>query len=308
MATLILAEQHQGQLKAGTANVITAAGALAQPIEILLIGPGAGTAAEQAARFAGVARVLVAETTESCAPETQAELIAGLAGRHPGQLVAEASIQGRSILPRVAALLDVGMIAEVIAIESPTVFRRPIYAGNAIARIESLDEVRVLTIRPSAFAPAEQGETACPIVRLEPPLAPAASRLVSEVLSTSARPELGSARVVVSGGRGLGSRENFALVERVADRLGGAVGASRAAVDAGFAGNDLQVGQTGKHVAPDLYLAVGISGAIQHLAGMSGSKVIVAINQDAEAPITQVADYTLIADLFEALPALERAL
>jgi len=308
MSSLIIAEHHQGQLKAGTANVIMAARALAQSIEVLLIGPGAAVAAAQAAGFAGVERVLVAETAEFCAPETQAELIAGLVGRHPGQLLAEASIQGRSILPRVAALLDVGMIAEVIAIDSPTEFRRPIYAGNAIARVEALDEVRVLTIRASAFAQAERHETACPIVRLELEWAPARSRLVSEALSTSARPELGSARVVVSGGRGLGSRENFALVERVADRLGGAVGASRAAVDAGFAGNDLQVGQTGKHVAPDLYVAVGISGAIQHLAGMSGSKVIVAINQDAEAPITQVADYTLVADLFEALPALERAL
>nr|WP_314559330.1 FAD-binding protein [uncultured Pseudomonas sp.] len=308
MTTLILAEQHQGQLKAGTANVVIAARELAQPIELLLIGPGAAAAAEQAAALVGVDRVLVIETAAPCAPESQAELIAGLAGRQPGQLLAEASVQGRSVLPRVAALLDVGMIAEVIGIDSPTVFRRPIYAGNAIARIESLDEVQVLTIRASAFAPAEQGEPPCPIVRLEQALIPAASRVVSEVLSTSARPELGSARVVVSGGRGLGSRENFALVERVADRLGGAVGASRAAVDAGFAGNDLQVGQTGKHVAPDLYVAVGISGAIQHLAGMSGSKIIVAINQDAEAPIAQVADYTLVADLFQALPDLERAL
>jgi electron transfer flavoprotein alpha subunit len=308
MSSLIVAEHHLGQLKAATANVIMAARELTQPIELLLIGPGACAAAEQAAAFAGVERVLVAEAAESCAPEVQAELIARLAGRHPGHVLAEASTQGRSVLPRVAALLDVGMIAEVIAIDSQTVFRRPIYAGNAIACVESLDEVRILTVRASAFAEAERGATPCPIVRLEEALAPAASRLVSEVLSTSARPELGSARVVVSGGRGLGSRENFAMVERVADRLGGAVGASRAAVDAGFAGNDLQVGQTGKHVAPDLYLAVGISGAIQHLAGMSGSKVIVAINQDGEAPITQVADYTLVADLFEALPALERAL
>ncbi|WP_454252441.1 electron transfer flavoprotein subunit alpha/FixB family protein [Pseudomonas sp. Marseille-Q7302] len=308
MSSLIVAEHHLGQLKAATANVIMAARELTQPIELLLIGPGACAAAEQAAAFAGVERVLVAETAESCAPEVLAELIARLAGRRLGHVLAEASTQGRSVLPRVAALLDVGMIAEVIAIDSQTVFRRPIYAGNAIACVESLDEVRILTVRASAFAKAERCATPCPIVRLEEALAPAASRLVSEVLSTSARPELGSARVVVSGGRGLGSRENFALVERVADRLGGAVGASRAAVDAGFAGNDLQVGQTGKHVAPDLYLAVGISGAIQHLAGMSGSKVIVAINQDGEAPITQVADYTLVADLFEALPALERAL
>ena len=227
MATLILAEQHQGQLKAGTANVVMAARELAQPIELLLIGPGAAAAAEQAAALVGVDRVLVVETAAPCAPESQAELIAGLAGRQPGQLLAEASVQGRSVLPRVAALLDVGMIAEVIGIDSPTVFRRPIYAGNAIARIESLDEVQVLTIRASAFAPAEQGEPPCPIVRLEQALLPTASRVVSEVLSTSARPELGSARVVVSGGRGLGSRENFALVERVADRLGGAVGASR---------------------------------------------------------------------------------
>lgn len=308
MSTLIIAEQHQGQLKAGTANVITAARELARPIEVLLIGPGSLAAAEQAARFAGVERVMVVENAAPCAPEAQAELIAGLAGRRPGHLLAEASTQGRSVLPRVAALLDVGMIAEVIGLDSPTVFRRPIYAGNAIARIESLDEVQVLTIRASAFSPAEQDAAPCPIERLEQALIPVASRVVSEALSTSARPELGSARVVVSGGRGLGSRENFALVERVADRLGGAVGASRAAVDAGFAGNDLQVGQTGKHVAPDLYVAVGISGAIQHLAGMSGSKVIVAINQDAEAPITQVADYTLVADLFQALPDLERAL
>jgi electron transfer flavoprotein alpha subunit len=215
---------------------------------------------------------------------------------------------GRNVLPRVAASLDVGMLSDVIRVVSTDTFQRPIYAGNAIATVQSLDPIKLLTVRASAFAQAASQHDRCEVMVVDGGQSASNIRFVSEQLTVSERPDLSSARVVVSGGRGMQSKENFALIERVADKLGGAVGASRAAVDAGFAPNDLQVGQTGKIVAPDLYIAAGISGAIQHLAGMSGSKVIVAINQDAEAPIAQVADYMLVADLFEALPELERVL
>jgi electron transfer flavoprotein alpha subunit len=215
---------------------------------------------------------------------------------------------GRNVLPRVAASLDVGMLSDVIRVVSADTFQRPIYAGNAIATVQSLDPIKLLTVRASAFAQAASQHNRCEVMAVDSGQSASNIRFVSEQLTVSERPDLSSARVVVSGGRGMQSKESFALIERVADKLGGAVGASRAAVDAGFAPNDLQVGQTGKIVAPDLYIAAGISGAIQHLAGMSGSKVIVAINQDAEAPIAQVADYMLVADLFEALPELERAL
>jgi electron transfer flavoprotein alpha subunit len=215
---------------------------------------------------------------------------------------------GRNVLPRVAASLDVGMLSDVIRVVSADTFQRPIYAGNAIATVQSLDPIKLLTVRASAFAQAASQHNRCEVMAVDSGQSASNIRFVSEQLTVSERPDLSSARVVVSGGRGMQSKESFALIERVADKLGGAVGASRAAVDAGFAPNDLQVGQTGKIVAPDLYIAAGISGAIQHLAGMSGSKVIVAINQDAEAPIAQVADYMLVADLFEALPELERVL
>jgi electron transfer flavoprotein alpha subunit len=222
--------------------------------------------------------------------------------------MADASSMGRNVLPRVAASLDVGMLSDVIKIVSADTFERPIYAGNAIATVQSIDSVKLLTLRTSAFAQASSHQDRCEVMAVNGGRSASTVSFVSEQLTVSERPDLSSARVVVSGGRGMQSKANFALIERVADKLGGAVGASRAAVDAGFAPNDLQVGQTGKIVAPDLYIAAGISGAIQHLAGMSGSKVIVAINQDAEAPIAQVADYMLVADLFEALPALEKAL
>ncbi|PZW53699.1 electron transfer flavoprotein alpha subunit apoprotein [Pseudomonas sp. URMO17WK12:I6] len=245
---------------------------------------------------------------EKALAENVQPLITSLVADRYTHVVADASSMGRNVLPRVAASLDVGMLSDVIRVVSTDTFQRPIYAGNAIATVQSLDPIKLLTVRASAFAQAASQHDRCEVMAVDGGQSASNIRFVSEQLTVSERPDLSSARVVVSGGRGMQSKENFALIERVADKLGGAVGASRAAVDAGFAPNDLQVGQTGKIVAPDLYIAAGISGAIQHLAGMSGSKVIVAINQDAEAPIAQVADYMLVADLFEALPELERVL
>ena len=266
--------------------------------------------ARQAALVQGLDRVLLAQDArfEKTLAENTQPLITSLVCEGYTHVFADASSMGRNLLPRVAASLDVGMLSDVTAIVSADTFQRPIYAGNAIATVQSLDPIKLLTVRASAFAQALSHDKPCEVMEVEGGQSSTHARFVSEQLTTSARPDLSSARVVVSGGRGMQAKDNFALIERVADKLGGAVGASRAAVDSGFAPNDLQVGQTGKIVAPELYIAAGISGAIQHLAGMSGSKVIVAINQDAEAPIAQVADYLLVADLFEALPALEKAL
>lgn len=308
MRSLVIAEQTNGQLRAGTLSAITAASGLGFNTDVLVIGEGAEHAANSAAQIVGVSKVVIASAGGYSSPESQAALIASLVPEGYSHVLTDATAQGRSILPRVAAILDVALLSDVIGIEGSDVFLRPIYAGNAIAKVRSLDSVKLFTARASAFEAAAQRTEACEQITVDTVSKTALSRFVNEQLITSARPELASARIVVSGGRGLQSNENFVLVERVADKLGGAVGASRAAVDSGFASNDLQVGQTGKIVAPDLYIAAGISGAIQHLAGMSGSKIIVAINNDPEAPITQVADYTLIADLFEALPALEREL
>lgn len=311
MRTLVIAEQVAGQLTAGTLSAITAAIELGLETDLLVIGgQEAVAAAEQAAFIQGVHRTLLAQGAvfEKILPENVQPLISSVVAEGYTHVLADASSLGRSVLPRVAASLDVGMLSDVSKIVSVDTFQRPIYAGNAIATFQSLDPVKLLTIRSSAFAQAASQQSRGDITAVDGGKIATNVRFVGEQLTISERPELSSARVVVSGGRGMQSKENFALVERVADKLGGAVGASRAAVDSGFAPNDLQVGQTGKIVAPELYIAVGISGAIQHLAGMSGSKVIVAINQDAEAPIAQVADYMLVADLFEALPALEKAL
>jgi electron transfer flavoprotein alpha subunit len=311
MRTLVIAEHAAGQLTAGTLSAITAAVELGLETDLLVIGgQDAVAVAEQAAFIQGVHRTLLAQGAlfEKILPENVQPMISTVVAEGYTHVLADASSLGRSVLPRVAASLDVGMLSDVSKIVSLDTFQRPIYAGNAIATFQSLDPVKLLTIRSSAFAQATSQQNRGDVTAVDGGKIATNVRFVGEQLTISERPELSSARVVVSGGRGMQSKENFALVERVADKLGGAVGASRAAVDSGFAPNDLQVGQTGKIVAPELYIAAGISGAIQHLAGMSGSKVIVAINQDAEAPIAQVADYMLVADLFEALPALEKAL
>lgn len=309
MKALVLAEHDNKQLKGATRALVTAARKLADEVEVVVVGAGCAAVADSAAAIIGVSKVWLSEADDAAhqPAERVADLLLSLARESSAvAVVANASATGKSALPRVAALLDVAQISEVLAIEGPATFVRPIYAGNALLKVESDDAVKVLTVRASSFAEAELGGSA-PIAAVALP-ANASSSFVSEALNASARPELEAAKIVVSGGRGLGSAENFTLVERLADKLGAAVGASRAAVDAGYVNNALQVGQTGKVVAPDLYIAVGISGAIQHLAGMKDSKVIVAINKDAEAPIFQVADYGLVADLFTVLPELEAAL
>ncbi|ADN75190.1 Electron transfer flavoprotein alpha subunit [Ferrimonas balearica DSM 9799] len=303
MAILVIAELD-GQLKADTAKVVHAAQAIGGDVHLLVAGHQVADAAQAGAALAGVTQVLVADDArfEHGLAENLADLIVSL-GRDYSHILAAASAQGKDALPRAAALLDVSMLSDVVAVESADTFIRPIYAGNAMATVQSLDAIKVMTIRTAAFdAVGEQA--AAPVVAASGGADTGLTQFVGLERIESERPELGAARVVVSGGRGVGSGENFALIEALADTLGGAVGASRAAVDAGFVPNDYQVGQTGKIVAPELYVAVGISGAIQHLAGMKDSKVIVAINKDPEAPIFQVADYGLEADLFEVLPQL----
>ncbi|ROR29057.1 electron transfer flavoprotein subunit alpha/FixB family protein [Inmirania thermothiophila] len=314
MKVLVLGEHDGERLAKATRHAVAAARRLeAGPVEVLIAGGGgSGAVAEEAAGLEGVARVLHAE--DACYEGGLAENLALLLARCMrdggyGHLVAAASTFGKNVLPRVAALLGVGMVSEVQAIEGPDRFVRPIYAGNVLERVRMLDEVKVLTVRATAFDAVASGGEAAPVERIEGAGDAGLSRHVGLERSESERPELTAARVVVSGGRGLGSKENFErLIFGLADRLGAAVGASRAAVDAGFVPNDCQVGQTGKVVAPELYVAVGISGAIQHLAGMKDSKVIVAINKDEEAPIFEVADYGLVADLNEAVPELIEAL
>jgi len=309
MAVLVLAEHDDRHVKPVTRNTIAAAQALAAPIEVLVAGSDCRAVADEAARIPGVARVLLADDPAYAhhLAEPLAALVVSLA---PGysHVLAPATNAGKNVIPRAAALLDVQPISEVSAILGPDTYVRPIYAGNAMATVRSADRLQVLTVRSASFD-AVAGEAApAPVEAAATAAFPALSAFVSAELVQSVRPELASARVVVSGGRGVGSAESFALVEAVADRLGAAIGASRAAVDAGYAPNDCQVGQTGKVVAPELYVAVGISGAIQHLAGMKDSRVIVAINKDEEAPIFQVADYGLVGDLFTALPALAEEL
>ena len=309
MAILVIAEHDNATLKGATLNTITAATKIGGDVEVLVAGAGCGAAAEAAAKVAGVAKVLVADNAayEYQLAENMGELVAEL-GKGYSHILAAATTTGKDFLPRAAALLDVNMISEVIGIEGEDTFVRPIYAGNAIATVKSSDSIKVMTVRGTAFdaAAAEGGSAATESVDVAKDAG--VSAFASEELAKSDRPELTAASVVISGGRGMGNGNNFEMLYKVADKIGAAVGASRAAVDAGFVPNDMQVGQTGKIVAPDLYVAVGISGAIQHLAGMKDSKVIVAINKDEEAPIFQVADYGLVADLFDAVPELESAL
>ncbi|MGS3185298.1 electron transfer flavoprotein subunit alpha/FixB family protein [Aeromonas taiwanensis] len=305
MSVLVIAEHHQGRIADNLAQLVTAAGLLGGEVHVLLLGLGLTEAGEQAASLKGVSRVLLAEHPMLAEELNDGvdKLLVSVVQDYRHCLMA-ASSQGKDLLPRVAARLGVEMIAEVTGIEGPDTFLRPIYAGNAIARVASSALIKVLTVRSTAFAKVASGSTQAQIERLPVSEVACRTRLIERRAVRSARPDLAAARVVVSGGRALGSREQFALIDALADKLGAAVGASRAAVDAGFVANDLQVGQTGKVVAPELYIAVGISGAIQHLAGMKESKVIVAINKDAEAPIFQVADYGLVGDLFTLLPEL----
>ena len=304
MSVLLLAETSGDALvRDATARAVKAVSDLGD-VTLLVAGAGLSAAADEAARIDGVSKVLVADADALShrLAEATAALIVGLAGDY-GVIAAPATSDGKNILPRVAARLDVMIISDVVAILDAETFDRPIYAGNAIQMVKSRDPVRVVTIRTSAFEAAGEGGAA-PVEQVNAPDATVAARWVADKVAESDRPELTSARIVVSGGRGVGSSEQFAIIEKLADKLGAAVGASRAAVDSGYAPNDWQVGQTGKVVAPDLYIACGISGAIQHLAGMKDSKVIVAINKDEEAPIFQVADYGLVADLFDAVPEL----
>jgi electron transfer flavoprotein alpha subunit len=305
MPTLLLAEHNNRSLKDATAKAMMAAKAIGAPVHVLVAGRDCRSAAEEAAKLDGVAKVLIADTPlfEHMLAEPTAALIVALASAYD-TIIAPATANAKNIMPRVAALLDVMQISEIVKVLSPDTFERLIYAGNAVQTVRSKDGRKVVTVRTSAFQATGEGGDAV-IDPVSPPPDPGISAFVGEEISKTDRPELTSARVIVSGGRAMASRENFAkYIEPVADKLGAAVGASRAAVDAGYAPNDWQVGQTGKVVAPELYVAVGISGAIQHLAGMKDSKVIVAINKDEEAPIFQVADYGLVADLFKALPEL----
>jgi len=308
MSILVFAEHDNSTLKAETLKTVAAAQAIGGDITLLVAGSNCQTVAEAAAKVNGVTKVLVADNAayEHQLAENISLLVTELAADYE-HIIATALSIGKNFMPRVAALLDVTQISDVIGVESSDTFVRPIYAGNAIATVQSLDSKKVITIRATGFdAVATDG--AAEIVALELVTDAGTSSHVSDELTVSARPDLGAASVVISGGRGMQNGDNFKLLEGIADKLGAAIGASRAAVDAGFVPNDMQVGQTGKIVAPDLYIAVGISGAIQHLAGMKDSKVIVAINKDPDAPIFQVADYGIVADLFDALPELEAKL
>ena len=303
MAVLLIAEHDNTTLKDSTAKTLAAAKALGGPVDILVAGHNARGVADAAAKLAGASKVILADDAQYAhqLAETMASLVVGLSGKYDA-VVSPASVSGKNFMPRVAAALDVAQVSEVISVDGPDMFTRPIYAGNALQQVQvPAGAKKVLTVRPTAFK-AVDANGAAPVETIGAAQNPGTSEFLREELSKSERPELAGARVVVSGGRGMQSGENFHLLEKVADRLKAAVGASRAAVDAGFVPNDYQVGQTGKVVAPELYIAVGISGAIQHLAGMKDSKVIVAINKDEEAPIFQVADYGLVADLFKAVP------
>ena len=303
MSVLVIAEHDNAELKPATLNTVTAATSLGGDVVVLVAGHDCGGIAERAAKITGVAKVLKADDARyaHALAEPLASLVVSLAGGY-SHILAPATTSGKNVMPRVAALLDVAQISDISAVEGPDTFVRPIYAGNARATVKSAEAIKFLTVRATAFAAAAAVGGQAPIEVVGDTVDLGLTRFMRQELSKSERPELTAARIVISGGRGMQSGENFKLIEQLADKLGAAVGASRAAVDAGFVPNDYQVGQTGKIVAPDLYVAVGISGAIQHLAGMKDSKVIVAINKDGEAPIFQIADYGLVGDLFKALP------
>ena len=309
MSVLVIAEHDNDEVRTATLNAVTAAGEIDADVDLLVAGSGCGGVADECSSIQGVTRILLVDDPayEHDLPENLSPLVESLAERY-SHVLAPASTFGKSLLPRVAARLDVQQISDISDIESSDTFVRPIYAGNALATVQSTDSVKLITIRTTAFdaAPTEGGDAA--IEKIEAVACPALAEFLGQDLTPSERPELTSAGIEISGGRGMQSGENFAMLERIADKLGAAVGASRAAVDVGYVPNDYQVGQTGKVVAPNLYIAVGISGAIQHLAGMKDSKVIVAINKDEEAPIFQIADYGWVADLFTAIPELEAAL
>lgn len=308
MTALVFVEHDNSDVKDATLAAVTAAAAFGD-IHLLVAGSDCGSVADAAAKIAGVSKVLVADDTAYSHPLAE-ELTAITLSVADGYdaIIAPATTTGKNFMPRVAAALDVAQISDITEVVSTDTFKRPIYAGNAIATVQSSDSTKVITVRGTGFDKAASEGGSAAIENIAATAAVGVSSFVSAELSKSDRPELTSAKIIISGGRGMGSGENFAIIEKVADKLGAAVGASRAAVDAGFVPNDYQVGQTGKIVAPELYIAVGISGAIQHLAGMKDSKIIVAINKDEDAPIFQVADYGLVADLFDAVPALEAAL
>ena len=309
MNILLIAEHDNAHLSDQTGKALTAASQMGGDVHVLVAGKGCKAVADAAAKLSGVKKVLLADdaTLEQRVAESFAALIVSLSPAY-GAIVAAATTTGKNVMPRVAALLDVMQISEIISVESADTFQRPIYAGNAIQTVQSTDKIKIVTVRTASFAATGEGGSAS-VEAVSAAIDPGLSKYISSALSGGDRPELTSAKIIISGGRALGSNEKFmAVILPVADKLNAAVGASRAAVDAGYAPNDWQVGQTGKVVAPDLYIACGISGAIQHLAGMKDSKVIVAINKDEEAPIFQVADYGFVGDLFEILPELQKAL
>ncbi|HMM75279.1 MAG TPA: FAD-binding protein [Gammaproteobacteria bacterium] len=309
MTALVIAEHNNKALNVATLNAVAAAAQLGGEVHVLVAGQDCGAVAQAAAQIAGVAKVLSADAPHyaHALAENLAPLVVTLAPAY-GHLLVAATTSGKNVMPRIAALLDVAQLSDIIEVKSEDTFVRPIYAGNVLATVQSLDKIKAITVRTTAFDPVAASGGAAAVETI--PAGPDAglSQFVGEELTKSSRPELAAATIIVSGGRGVGSAENFKIIEALADKLGAAVGASRAAVDAGYVPNDYQVGQTGKVVAPQLYVAVGISGAIQHLAGMKDSKVIVAINKDEEAPIFQVADYGLVGDLFKEVPALVEAL
>ncbi len=315
MSILVIAEHNNEEIQSATANTVTAAKQLAEKagceITVLVAGHNCGAVAEAASAIPGVAKVLLADcpALEKQLPENFAPYLAELVkGQSFTYVMAPSTTQGKNVLPRAAALMDVAQISDITEIVDAETFVRPIYAGNALQTLKSSDSIKTMTVRTAAFDTAELTGGSCPVETLDAAADAGISRFISEEVVQSDRPELSTARIIVSGGRGMQSGDNFSMLEKVADKLGAAVGASRAAVDAGYVPNDMQVGQTGKIVAPDLYIAVGISGAIQHLAGMKDSKVIVAINKDEDAPIFNVADFGLVADLFDAIPELEAEL
>lgn len=308
MASLVLAEHDNAALKDATHKTVSAAAQISTPVHVLVAGENCAAVAQSAAKIAGVEKILLADAPlyAKQLAEPMQVLILSLADRYDA-ILAPATTSGKNILPRVAAKLDTPQISEILKVVSPDTFERPIYAGNAIETVQAPAGKKIITVRTTAFKAAEESGSAA-VEKIAPAADPGLSKFAGETLSKSERPELTSAKIVISGGRGLGSAENFQLLDSIADRLHAAVGASRAAVDAGYVPNDYQVGQTGKAVAPDLYIAVGISGAIQHLAGMKDSRRIVAVNKDEEAPIFQVADYGLVGDLFKILPELDAEL